>query len=112
MNKTLDGVRVIELAQYISGPYCGMLLAGLGARLTKIEEPANGDISRRCGPFPKDIPHTEKSGLFHYLNRNKCGITLDIRHSSGREILLELIKDADVLVEDMLPRVAENLKLD
>ena len=112
MNKTLDGVRVIELAQYISGPYCGMLLAGLGARLTKIEEPVNGDISRRCGPFPKDIPHTEKSGLFHYLNRNKCGITLDIRHATGRKILLELIKDADVLIEDMLPRVAENLKLD
>jgi crotonobetainyl-CoA:carnitine CoA-transferase CaiB-like acyl-CoA transferase len=96
MNKTLDGVRVIELAQYISGPYCGMLLAGLGARVTKIEGPVNGDISRRCGPFPKNIPHTDQSGLFHYLNRNKYGITLDIRNSAGREILLELIKEADV----------------
>ncbi|MBW2336417.1 MAG: CoA transferase, partial [Deltaproteobacteria bacterium] len=112
MNQTLDGIKVVELAQYISGPYCGMLLAGLGAQLTKIEEPAAGDISRRCGPFPKDNPHTDKSGLFHYLNRNKHGITLDIGNSTGREILLELIKDADVLVEDMLPRVAQNLKLD
>jgi crotonobetainyl-CoA:carnitine CoA-transferase CaiB-like acyl-CoA transferase len=112
MNQTLDGIKVIELAQYISGPYCGMLLAGLGAQLTKIEEPAAGDISRRCGPFPKDNPHIHKSGLFHYLNRNKHGITLDICNSTGREILLELIKDADVLIEDMLPAVAKNLKLD
>ncbi len=112
MNQTLDGIKVVELAQYISGPYCGMLLAGLGAQLTKIEEPAAGDISRRCGPFPKDNPHTDKSGLFHYLNRNKHGITLDIGNSTGREILLELIKDADVLVEDMLPGVTQNLKLD
>ncbi|MBW2583014.1 MAG: CoA transferase, partial [Deltaproteobacteria bacterium] len=98
MNQTLEGIKVVELAQYISGPYCGMLLAGLGAQLTKIEEPAAGDISRRCGPFPKDNPNTDKSGLFHYLNRNKHGITLDIGNSTGREILLELIKDADVLV--------------
>ena len=112
MNQTLDAIKVVELGQYISGPYCGMLLSGMGARVSKIEEPAVGDISRRCGPFPKDNPHMDKSGLFHYLNRNKQGITLDIRNATGREILLELIKDADVLVEDMLPAVAENLKLD
>ena len=112
MNQTLDGIKVVELAQYISGPYCGMLLAGWGAQLTKIEGPAAGDISRRCGPFPKDNFHIDKSALFHYLNRNKQGITLDIRNATGREILLELIKDADVLIEDMLPGVAQNLKLD
>ena len=112
MNQTLDGIKVVELAQYISGPYCGMLLAGLGAQLTKIEEPGTGDISRRCGPFPGDRPHIDRSGLFHYLNRNKHGITLDIQNATGRKILLELIKDADVLVEDMLPKVAQNLALD
>jgi crotonobetainyl-CoA:carnitine CoA-transferase CaiB-like acyl-CoA transferase len=112
MNKTLDGIKVIEISQYISGPYCGMLLAGLGASVTKVEEPWTGDISRRCGPFPDDIPHTERSGLFHYLNRNKRGITLDIRKATGREILLELIKNADVLVEDMPLKLAEDLKLD
>ena len=112
MNKTLDGIRVLELAQYISGPYCGMLLAGLGARVTKIEKPVVGDLSRRCGPFPENIPHTDKSGLFHYLNRNKRGITLDIRKTTGREIFLKLLKDADVLVEDLLPKSAKNLKLD
>jgi crotonobetainyl-CoA:carnitine CoA-transferase CaiB-like acyl-CoA transferase len=112
MNQTLDGMKVVELAQYISGPYCGMLLSGFGAQVTKIEEPGTGDISRRCGPFPEDNPHINKSGLFHYLNRNKQGATLDIRDPAGREIFLELIKDADVLVEDMLPKVAKNLKLD
>ncbi|KKK99696.1 hypothetical protein LCGC14_2630140, partial [marine sediment metagenome] len=112
MNRTLGGIRIIELAQYISGPYCGMLLAGFGADVTKIEEPGTGDLSRRCGPFPEDIPHPDRSGLFHYLNRNKRGITLDIRRATGRKILLELLKDADVLVEDMRPKLAKELKLD
>jgi crotonobetainyl-CoA:carnitine CoA-transferase CaiB-like acyl-CoA transferase len=112
MNKTLDGIRVLELAQYISGPYCGMLLAGLGARVTKIEKPVVGDLSRRCGPFREDKPHIDKSGLFHYLNRNKRGVTLDIRKDAGREILLKLLKDTDVLVEDLMPRAAKDLNLD
>jgi crotonobetainyl-CoA:carnitine CoA-transferase CaiB-like acyl-CoA transferase len=112
MNATLEGIRVIELARYISGPYCGMLLAGYGARVTKIEEPLIGDISRRCGPFPDDIPHLNKSGLFHYLNRNKRGITLDVRQETGRDIFLQLIREADVLVEDLRPQAAAQLKLD
>ena len=112
MKKTLDGIRVLELAQYISGPYCGMLLAGLGAQVTKIEKPVEGDLSRRCGPFPEETPHIDKSGLFHYLNRNKNGVTLDIRKDAGREIFLELVKNADVLVEDLLPKTAKSLNLD
>jgi crotonobetainyl-CoA:carnitine CoA-transferase CaiB-like acyl-CoA transferase len=112
MHKTLGNIKVIELAQYISGPYCGMILAALGADVTKIEPPANGDISRRCGPFPDDIPDTDKSGLFHYLNRNKKGVTLDILKLTGRQVLKELLQDADVLIEDLPPRQAEDLKLD
>ena len=112
MNKTLGNIKVIELAQYISGPFCGMLLAGLGANVTKIEPPEAGDISRRCGPFPDDIPHTDRSGLFHYLNRNKKGITLDIKKPIGRQIFIELLKDADVLIEDLPPTLAKALKLD
>jgi crotonobetainyl-CoA:carnitine CoA-transferase CaiB-like acyl-CoA transferase len=112
MNPTLDGIRIVELAQHISGPYCGMILAGLGARVTKIEEPEIGDISRRCGPFPKDTPYLDKSGLFHYLNRNKRGITLDVRKKGGSEIFLKLVKDADVLIEDLRPTLVKRLKLD
>ncbi len=109
MNSTLEGLRIIELSQYISGPYCGMILSGLGAQVTKIEAPKGGDISRRCGPFKRDNPHIEKSGLFHYLNRTKRGITLDIQKDTGREILLQLLKRSDVLIEDMQPKVAEKL---
>jgi len=111
MHVTLDGIKVIELSQYISGPYCGMLLAGLGAEVIKIEEPWTGDITRRCGPFPDNIPHLDRSGLFHYLNRSKYGITLDVRKATGREIFFELIKDSDVLIEDMMPQAAERLGL-
>jgi CoA:oxalate CoA-transferase len=112
VSHTLDGIKVIELAQYISGPYCGMLLAGLGAEVTKIEPVGAGDISRRCGPFPDDNPHMEMSGLFHYLNRNKKGVTLDVSKTIGREIFLELLKNSDFLIEDLRPGLAKLLKLD
>ena len=111
MKKTLDGIRVVELACHISGPYCGMLLAGMGADVVKIEAPGAGDVSRRCGPFPDDIPHIDQSGLFHYLNRSKKGATLDIGCATGREILLELLQDADILIEDLHPLEAERLGL-
>jgi len=111
MKKTLDGIRVVELARHISGPYCGMLLAGMGADVVKIEAPGAGDVSRRCGPFPDDIPHIEQSGLFHYLNRSKKGATLDIGCAVGRDILLELVQDADILIEDLHPTEAERLGL-
>ena len=112
MKRALEGLSVVELAGFISGPYCGMLLAGLGAGVTKIEEPGIGDISRRCGPFPSDIPHPDRSGLFLYLNRNKQGITLNVKTATGREILLRLLKDANVFIEDMPPKLSKRLKLD
>lgn len=112
MKRTLEGLSVVELAGFISGPYCGMLLAGLGAGVIKIEEPGIGDISRRCGPFPSDIPHPDRSGLFLYLNRNKQGITLNVKTATGREILLRLLKDANVFIEDMPPKLSKRLKLD
>jgi len=112
VKRALEGLSVVELAGFISGPYCGMLLAGLGAGVTKIEEPGIGDISRRCGPFPSDIPHPDRSGLFLYLNRNKQGITLNVKTATGREILLRLLKDANVFIEDMPPKLSKRLKLD
>lgn len=68
--KALQGVRVIELAQVVCGPYCAKLLADLGAEVVKIEEPLIGDEARRRGPFLDDMPHPERSGLFLYLNTN------------------------------------------
>ena len=66
----LEGIRVIELGQQVSAPYCSRLFADYGADVIKVESP-DGDVVRRWGPFPGDISHPEKSGFFHFLNTNK-----------------------------------------
>jgi crotonobetainyl-CoA:carnitine CoA-transferase CaiB-like acyl-CoA transferase len=87
----LAGIRVLELASGIAGPYCGRLLAGLGADVIKIE-PAEGDWTRRDGPFPGDVPDPERSGLFLHLNTGKRGVLLP-----GAD-LAALFAGADVLL--------------
>ena len=98
----LPGVRVLDLGQRISGPYCGKLLAQLGAEVIKIEPP-EGDEARRMGPFPGDVPHPEKSGLFLALNANKHGVTLDLTAKDGVDTLRRLVKRADIIVENFHP---------
>jgi crotonobetainyl-CoA:carnitine CoA-transferase CaiB-like acyl-CoA transferase len=95
-----DGVHVLEYATMVSGPYCGKLLADMGADVIKIEEPPQGDPARRRGPFPNDQAHPERSGLFMYLNTSKRGITLDPEQDAGRDALERLIRWADVLVDN------------
>ncbi len=103
----LDGVRIVDLSQGIAGPYCTKLLADLGAEVIKVEPPT-GDVTRRLGPFPGDVPDPEKSGLFIHLNGNKKSITLDIATESGKVVLRKLLASADVLVENEMPgRMAE-----
>ena len=98
----LQGTRVVDLSQGIAGPYCTRLLADLGAEVIKIEPP-EGDYSRRLGPFPNDVPHTDKGGLFLHLNTNKKSVTLDLDTQSGRVVLRKLLAKADVLVESDAP---------
>ena len=64
----LEGLQVLELGRFISAPYCGKLLADMGAQVIKIETPGAGDSSRQYGPFLNDQPHRERSGLYLYLN--------------------------------------------
>ena len=109
--KTLTGVTVLEYAKFVAAPYCAKLLADLGAEAIKIEEPGKGDEARRWGPFPGDMPHPEKSGLFLYLNTNKLGITLNLNTNTGQEIFKRLLETADILVEDNPPRLAKELRL-
>lgn len=111
-NGALSDLRVVEIAESISGPYCTKLFADLGAEVIKVEKPQCGDITRRLGPFPGDIPHSEKSGLFIYLNTNKMGITLDIEKATGRNMLKALLRDADVLVESNPQEIMRGLELD
>jgi crotonobetainyl-CoA:carnitine CoA-transferase CaiB-like acyl-CoA transferase len=108
----LSGIKVIEYGSFIAGPYCARLLADFGAEVIKIEEPGAGDESRRRGPFPNDIPHPERSGLFCYLNWNKFGITLNPKISTGRKIFKQLISQADILIQDKLPIEISELGLD
>lgn len=82
----LSHLKVLDLTHHIAGPYCTGLLAGLGAEVIKVERPGAGDPSRSVGPFPGDVPHLEKSGLFLYLNQNKKSITLNLKAQAGLEI--------------------------
>ena len=99
----LAGLKVLEYAQFVSGPYCTKLLADLGAEVIKIEPPLVGDSARRREPFLDDVPCLERSGLFLFLNTSKLGITLDPGKATGREIFLKLVKDCDILIEDNPP---------
>ena len=110
--KALTGIKVLEYANFIAGPYCGKLLADLGAEVIKIEKPVVGDEARQCGPFPDDLPHPERSGLFLYLNTNKLSITLNVEAATGAKILKELLKESDVFIEDNPPAIMERLGLD
>ena len=107
----LAGVKVIDLTHHIAGPYATKLLADFGADVLKIERPG-GDPARRLPPFHHDDPHHEKSLPFLYLNTNKRSITLNLKSEEGRGILLELLSDADAVVENFSPRVMSALGLD
>jgi crotonobetainyl-CoA:carnitine CoA-transferase CaiB-like acyl-CoA transferase len=109
--KALEGVRVLEYCRGISGPYCTKLMADLGAEVVHIEVPGKGDDTRRMPPFPGDVPHEEKSGLFLFLNTNKLGVTLNPQLSAGREIFRRLAGTVDVLVEDWAPGHMEEIGL-
>ena len=107
-DRPLVGVRVLELATDVAGPYGGKLLADLGADVLKAEPPT-GDPARRRGPFRGDAPDPEGSGLFLYLNGGKRGITLDLETTAGRDALLELVPRIDVLIESEQPGALERL---
>jgi crotonobetainyl-CoA:carnitine CoA-transferase CaiB-like acyl-CoA transferase len=112
MAGALDGLRVVELSQAVSGPYCAKLFADYGADVIKVEPPKDGDVARCWGPFPHDEPHPEKSGVFFFLNTNKRGVTLDVTTSRGNDVLLQLVRQADVLIENNPPRDMRQWGLD
>jgi len=110
--KALEGVKVLELCQMVAGPYCTKLLADLGAEVVKIEKPGYGDGARNTPPFFHDIPDREGSGLFLYLNTTKLGITLNPATTTGKSIFRQLVKEADILVEDNPPQWMKEHGLD
>ena len=108
MNKgILDGVVVLDLTRVLAGPYCGMFLADMGATVIKIERPGKGDDSRAFGPFLNG-----QSCYFMNLNRNKYGVTLNLKSDEGKEIFKEMVKKADVVIENYRPGTMKKLGLD
>jgi crotonobetainyl-CoA:carnitine CoA-transferase CaiB-like acyl-CoA transferase len=104
----LDGLLVLDFTRVLSGPYCTMLLADMGARVIKIEHPDRGDDTRAWGP-----PFVgSESAYFLSINRNKESVTLDLKNAAARRVIDPLLDRADVLVENFRPGTMERLGLD
>jgi crotonobetainyl-CoA:carnitine CoA-transferase CaiB-like acyl-CoA transferase len=107
MGGPLEGWKVLDLTQGITGPYVTKLCSDYGADVIKVERPGFGDVSRRIGPFPGDNPHAEKSGMYLTLNTGKRSVTLDLSTRTGQELLLQLAARADLIVESYRPGTLE-----
>src|SRR4030042_2081235 len=110
--QALSGMTVLDLTHHLAGLYVTKMLADYGAEVIKIEKPGSGDPARSMGPFPKDEPHSEKSGLFLYLNTNKKSITLNRKSATGAGMFKSMVGKADAVVENFSPRVMPGLGLD
>jgi len=108
----LAHLKVLDLSWHIAGPYCTKIMADYGAEVIKVERPVTGDPSRSVGPFKDNEENINASGLFAYLNNNKQSITVDLKSARGVEIIKQLVKDMDVLVENFAPGVMQRLGLD
>jgi crotonobetainyl-CoA:carnitine CoA-transferase CaiB-like acyl-CoA transferase len=107
MSGPLSGVKVIDLSTVIFGPYAAQIMGDLGAEVIKIEGP-NGDSTRQLGPKH----HPGMAAVFMNLNRNKRGVMLDLAKPRGRDVLLRLVRDADVLIHNLRPKPVAKLKID
>ena len=106
--RPLDGIRVVDLSRVVSGPYCTMQLADMGAEVIKIEEPGRGDESRAFGPpF-----HGGESPYYLSVNRNKRSCTLNLKSEAGCEVLWRLLDQADVVIENFRPGAVARLGFD
>ena len=106
-NNLLEGLKVLDLSRVLAGPYTAMMLADMGAEVLKIEVPGVGDDSRQSAP----IIENGESAYFINLNRNKRGITLNLKAEKGKEIFRKLVSEYDVVIENYRPGVMEKLGL-
>ncbi|RQP17243.1 MAG: CoA transferase, partial [Brucella intermedia] len=98
-NTPLDGLKVVELARILAGPWVGQTLSDLGADVIKVESP-EGDDTRKWGPPFIDVEGERSAAYFHACNRGKRSITADFRTEEGRELVRQLVADADVVIEN------------
>jgi CoA:oxalate CoA-transferase len=105
MAGALEGIRVLDLTRILSGPYCTMMLGDMGADVIKVENPNGGDDTRAWGPpFLNGV-----STYYISINRNKKSLTLNLKHKKGKEILADLIRQSDVVVENFRPGTLDKL---
>ena len=104
MKKALEDIIVLDLTRVLAGPYCTMMLADYGANVIKIEVPNKGDDTRAFGPFKNG-----ESLYYANVNRGKKGITLNLKSEKGKQLFLDLVKKADVVVENFRPGVMDKL---
>lgn len=102
----LEGIKILDLTRVLAGPFCTMMLADMGAEVIKIEIPGKGDDTRNFGPYKNG-----ESLYYANVNRNKKGITLNLKKPEGKELFLEMVKNADVVVENYRPGVMDKLGL-
>lgn len=109
MGQPLEGVRVLDLTMFLAGPFAGHLMADLGAQVIKVEPPKTGDLSRRGQGL---VPGSTPSAQFIALHRNKQSLTVDLKNKAGREVFYDLVRHADVLLENYRPGVTKRLAVD
>lgn len=105
----LEGVRVLDLSRLLPGPFASLLLADFGADVIKVEDTGAGDYTRVYPPYAEGAEESAKSVAFLALNRNKRSIRLDLKQDEGRQTLLRLVEDADVVLESFRPGVLDRL---
>jgi crotonobetainyl-CoA:carnitine CoA-transferase CaiB-like acyl-CoA transferase len=109
MGLPLDGIRVLDLSRLLPGGFCSLLLADFGADVLKVEDTGMGDYIRFSPPYYEGAHESAKSALFLSLNRNKRSIRLDLKHERGREALMRLVREHDVVLESFRPGVLDRL---
>lgn len=107
MKQALQDMRVVDLTQVLAGPYCTMVLGDMGADVIKVEKAGGGDDTRKMGPYIN-----EESYMYMMVNRNKRGLCLDLKTAEGLSVFKELIRTADVVIENYRPGVAKKLGID
>ncbi len=109
MSLPLAGIRVLDLSRLLPGGFCSLLLADFGAEVLKVEDTGMGDYIRWAPPYYEGAEDSAKSALFLSLNRNKRSIRIDLKSEAGREVLLRLVRDYDVVLESFRPGVLDRL---
>ena len=105
----LAGLRVLDLTRLLPGGFCSLLLADFGADVIKVEDTGPGDYVRWAPPYYEGADHSAGSALFLSLNRGKRSIRIDLKSAAGKDVLLRLVRETDVLIESFRPGVLDRL---